>query len=375
MYHKFVLQGKLRFTTHRAAVGAAVTVSAQRGGTAVDFLHTVLALVNDNVALAKEDVKRAALEAPLHGLLALLRLCWEDVASSTQLLQVVSHSEVQSLIDTCLTLSQEVTVFALRNMAAGHGPSDMPDMCDIDVSISEAISSSGQKRSAATATAEVGEIGEDGEDDVENGVGVPAGREFLMSFCWLAVKECMSLAAAIVDVVALPKESGAVITITEQQIQQIGQTYMTVLTTCRHRGVIESAAAGFTKLCRRVLRGVNVSLYEYPFQWLRACIARVSKGDDTAFSITRRSAGLPHIVQCIVANPVAQVANVCLLICLLLFVLFAFVCFCLLVCWFVCLFVYVFLFLFFVFVFACLFLKKISITLHVIVFEVGVLNI
>lgn len=66
------------------------------------------------------------------------------------------------------------------------------------------------------------------------------------------------------------------------------------LCTVRHRGAFEQAYVGFSSLCGALWRSPDPELNKYPSYWLNELIGKITDG---AVSSTRRSAGLPFIVQ------------------------------------------------------------------------------
>ncbi len=112
--------------------------------------------------------------------------------------------------------------------------------------------------------------------------------------------------ASLVEVAALPGEDAAPCSLTEEDLQMIGESHIAVLSSCRHRGVIEGWAEGLGRISRRLLRSPKLPLHNIPLAWLKTSLDKVASPSESAFSVTRRSAGLPYIVRCMAVHPSIQ---------------------------------------------------------------------
>ncbi|CAL1526870.1 unnamed protein product [Lymnaea stagnalis] len=120
--------------------------------------------------------------------------------------------------------------------------------------------------------------------------------QFLLSWCWINLKESCS---------CLGEVTGIVVSNSEQQkfplqlLCNIGQTLVKVLTTCRHRGAIEGCRSGFYLFCSSLLSNNEKRLNDIPRAILRKILASLLENSMSS-SVTRRSAGLPIIIQTVV---------------------------------------------------------------------------
>ncbi|GBM86229.1 hypothetical protein AVEN_16690-1, partial [Araneus ventricosus] len=81
-------------------------------------------------------------------------------------------------------------------------------------------------------------------------------------------------------------------------VKDIGDYFMDQMASVQHKGAFEQAYIGFTKLCKMLWRSPILELQELPQNWLNdLCLAIKGLKDDKNFSYTRRSAGLPFIMQ------------------------------------------------------------------------------
>ncbi len=90
--------------------------------------------------------------------------------------------------------------------------------------------------------------------------------------------------------------------LTVEQVEGIGDLFFTVLTQCRHRGAIEGCNAGFVQFASHLLCSSQAGFYSVPAVLLDRVISQVRETSRAASSVTRRSAGLPLIVQSILAS-------------------------------------------------------------------------
>jgi hypothetical protein len=72
---------------------------------------------------------------------------------------------------------------------------------------------------------------------------------------------------------------------------------VTLLVETKHRGAFEQAYVGFCKLCGKLWTHPSSKLHNLPRLWLEEVMYAISWGKDTKLCATRRSAGLPFMVQ------------------------------------------------------------------------------
>ncbi|XP_055381327.1 thyroid adenoma-associated protein homolog isoform X2 [Condylostylus longicornis] len=88
------------------------------------------------------------------------------------------------------------------------------------------------------------------------------------------------------------------------QILEIGDHFKLLLSETKHRGAFEQAYVGFTKLCSKLWRTDQEELNELPMQWIDELIDIISKDEKINEKIcaTRRSAGIPFMVQALITS-------------------------------------------------------------------------
>nr|CAD7573860.1 unnamed protein product [Timema californicum] len=90
--------------------------------------------------------------------------------------------------------------------------------------------------------------------------------------------------------------------ITEEQLLSIGDHFTTLLAETKHRGAFEQAYVGFCKLCSRLWFHSAGRLHQLPAMWLGDLMAAITGGAGGKLCATRRSAGVPFMVQALVTT-------------------------------------------------------------------------
>ncbi|GBP96959.1 Thyroid adenoma-associated protein homolog [Eumeta japonica] len=99
-------------------------------------------------------------------------------------------------------------------------------------------------------------------------------------------------------------------TLTREQIIKIGEHFATLLLETKHRGAFEQAHLGFTKLVTRLWRYRGTSLHALPSRWLTSLMEDIATAQNHATHCpTRRSAGLPFMIQALVTTELQVFGN------------------------------------------------------------------
>lgn len=128
---------------------------------------------------------------------------------------------------------------------------------------------------------------------------VEADYPFMMSFVWLNLRNSCRVLASIVRIsINSMTSSNNFEGLTKLDLlTNLKDTMCKVLKRCRHRGVIESVAEALTTMTSVIFKSNDASLEQLPNSWLENEICMLEKSDELqGLSVTRRSAGLPHII-------------------------------------------------------------------------------
>ncbi|XP_068631525.1 tRNA (32-2'-O)-methyltransferase regulator THADA [Battus philenor] len=222
------------------------------------------------------SVVRAARHAPMYGVLHCM-------------LRVLEHLDVRAIskdtswarlvglvVDTCMEVTAAVACVVNNSSPEGHLPMDMSGVVVTD-------------------------HGNSGNVRLED--GRPVTAQMVLLCAWRSVKEVSLVLGSISSRMSIEGEEQEGGTLTQQQLVLMGEHFTKLLAETKHRGAFEQAYVGFTKLLARLWRCRSPSLHELPRNWLRELMVAIANDDGSSvFSATRRSAGLPFMIQALVTT-------------------------------------------------------------------------
>lgn len=126
-------------------------------------------------------------------------------------------------------------------------------------------------------------------------VGQQTGHQLVVLCHWRLMKQVSFLANTLVTGGLL--DAGFLST---GQIAELTDAVFSWLCNSRHRGVVDMLSTCFSDMCCFLWQHSEVELQGRPQKWLAQVMQEVAKADED--SVTRRSAGLPCILQCIMAT-------------------------------------------------------------------------
>eukprot|EP00092_Neocalanus_flemingeri_P015147 GFUD01016364.1.p1 GENE.GFUD01016364.1~~GFUD01016364.1.p1 ORF type:complete len:1852 (-),score=400.17 GFUD01016364.1:67-5622(-) len=127
--------------------------------------------------------------------------------------------------------------------------------------------------------------------------------QMLLLCAWRSVKE---ISLFLGDLCKTFTGSGVNI-VTSEQILDIASFLMDLLSETKHRGAFEQAYVAFSKLCSCLWQSSHSELHSHPHQLLDEVLYSISegkKGSKSNLCATRRSAGVPFIVQAVVSTEI-----------------------------------------------------------------------
>ncbi|KAJ8415279.1 hypothetical protein AAFF_G00422590 [Aldrovandia affinis] len=95
--------------------------------------------------------------------------------------------------------------------------------------------------------------------------------------------------------------------LTAEYLKRASKVFKDILLKCRHWGAVEGCCVGFTKFCAALLSNADPELQEIPARMLKQGLSVLRSPRGT--SVTRRAAGLPMLVLCVVAAEEASKAR------------------------------------------------------------------
>uniref|UniRef100_UPI00358E865F tRNA (32-2'-O)-methyltransferase regulator THADA n=1 Tax=Myxine glutinosa TaxID=7769 RepID=UPI00358E865F len=281
------------------------------------FLHGLLNGLEKQYANARADVLQAARTKPMHGQLIALRRCLTEVPGSVELLLQCSLSD---FLDRLVAISDSISRFILgvlygarteELLTRGTAPSfaEMGRAIDYLVAQGHGLDPAGLAGEANDAAL------------------ISLEHSLVLSCCWLTLKEVGQLLGAIAEkVIAVRcRKRKLCFSLSHMQKEElkkckedelkrkddstwcvalmktIAAVFWRILTQCRHRGAIDGCGLGFVKLCEALEGCPEQEFQTIPRDLLQQVLERVGDFDDIS-SVTRRSAGLPLLTQCLVLS-------------------------------------------------------------------------
>lgn len=253
-------------------------------------------LLIDGLNVARSSLLVAARTNPLYGLIFCIRHlmgkidlkktddpCWRDF--------------VKRFIELCKNLTGVVGPIVNSSSPEGHLPNDFSNVTNF---LPNEIDSSGPPNKILSSRC---------HRQNDNTECLSTTPQMLLLCSWRTVKEVslllgdLTLSASIVN-----DSNDGVITIDE--ILDIGNHFHILLSETKHRGAFEQAFVGFSKLCVRLWRANESQLHQLPMIWLKDLLNIISGNDNSSVSdlkfekicATRRSAGVPFIIQAILTS-------------------------------------------------------------------------
>ncbi|KAK7104750.1 tRNA (32-2'-O)-methyltransferase regulator THADA-like [Littorina saxatilis] len=238
------------------------------------FNNVLLGRIEMSLKAAEKDALFASKCNPTYGVLQALCECLSLEGDSPRVL--VSEDWQKILLKTIALSSSTVTL--VLNILAGGQTGNCPSFEAMGVALEQLI----------------------GEGSAEQEVTSSISPEFqlLLSWCWNNLKEsctCLGVAVALAN---KPDQGKDVSLLSSDVIESVGETFIRVLTHCRHRGAIEGCRNGFLQFCTSLMLCGDSNLSSVPANILNQVLSNLEK-DQMTSSVTRRSAGLPIIVQTI----------------------------------------------------------------------------
>ncbi|GBM23527.1 Thyroid adenoma-associated [Araneus ventricosus] len=258
-----------------------------------------------HLKIAQDSLCDAAACAPIYGVLACIRSIISEIDFKT-LDDNFSVREwanlIRELISLGIQVAKVVEPVVSHASPEGHLPMD-PDSDSISKLQATVRRSIGKRFQSAVVESE--DFVPESDQVVLDKVKTHAvSAQILLLCCWRTHKEVSLLFGEISDRIPVSgdndTESG-ILNVT--QVKDIGDYFMDQMASVQHKGAFEQAYIGFTKLCKMLWRSPILELQELPQNWLNdLCLAIKGLKDDKNFSYTRRSAGLPFIMQAILAS-------------------------------------------------------------------------
>ncbi|XP_042193272.1 thyroid adenoma-associated protein homolog [Callorhinchus milii] len=265
------------------AEGNARAGLSSRHLTFVSFLHQLL---EKQYSVARADLLRAASTNPMHGLIMSLRRCLTEVPETLCCLGEETlaggwRAVLEKLFSTLNSLSHFLLGVLNGDQDSGpHQQLTAPSLADMGNAIRAVIS--------------------EGRGVEEESVLLSEAHGLILTCCWVSLKEVGVLLGCLVEQVFSLGVCGAGSSLLSvAQTERIAGVFKDILLTCRHWGTVEGCSAGFTTFCATLLKQPLLEFQEIPKRILDQGLSVLTR--PWSSSVTRRAAGLPMLVLCVVS--------------------------------------------------------------------------
>lgn len=259
-------------------------------GSYLDAINWCKDILIDGLSVAQSSLFVAARTNPLYGLV----FCIRHLMSKVELKKAFDSTWqicVQRIVGLCKSLTEVVGPVVNSSSPEGHLPNDFSN---VDGPPNKVLSSRQNDKSEALSTT----------------------PQMLLLCSWRTVKEVSLLLGDLTLNASIVNDSNAGV-LTIDEILDIGNHFHVLLSETKHRGAFEQAFVGFSKLCVRLWRAQESRLHQLPMIWLKDLLNIISGNDsntttDIKFNkicSTRRSAGVPFMIQAILTSELQVCTN------------------------------------------------------------------
>ncbi|XP_038650126.1 thyroid adenoma-associated protein homolog [Scyliorhinus canicula] len=254
----------------------------------VTYLHQLL---EEQYRVARTDLLQAAGTKPMHGLIMALRKCLAEVPETLSSLWQEPlirgwRQFITQLVDTLSNISQFLLgILSGTRRSCSQGQDTAPSFADMGIAVKAVIA-----------------VGKGLEQDVgDDSVLLTEDDKLILTCCWVTLRELGLLLGYLVELGLSPHSSAdSTHLLSVTQIQNIAGVFLNILLKCRHWGAVEGCSAGLTRFCASLLKQQSPELKAIPRQILDQGLSDLQ--GPRSSSITRRAAGLPMLLLCVVTG-------------------------------------------------------------------------
>ncbi|XP_044227695.1 thyroid adenoma-associated protein homolog [Thunnus albacares] len=243
--------------------------------------------LEEHYLTAKADMMLAARTKPIHGVLSALQRCLLEAPRS--IFDTLGHSltiEVLGLLENISLLLLGV----LYGDTCSTEKDAAPSFCDMGNAISSLIAQSSGGN----------------HGDGEECVLLSEEHSLILTCCWVSLKEIGIFLGSLVERILAESKPNKCL-LTKEDLIKASKVFKNILLKCRHWGAVEGCCVGFTKFCACLLSSNDPHLRDIPAHMLKQGLQVVQSPRST--SVTRRAAGLPMLILCVLLAEEASKAR------------------------------------------------------------------
>ncbi|XP_061585131.1 tRNA (32-2'-O)-methyltransferase regulator THADA [Cololabis saira] len=273
-----------------------LTVSSGRNMKTSCLVRVLVKELEQHYQTAKVNMMLAARTKPIHGVLSALQSCLLEAPDG------VCVTLDRSVTAEVLGLLENISLLLLGVLqgdcdASAAEKDTLPSFCDMGNAINSLISQ---------------ECG-DGQVDGEECVLLSEEHSLVLTCCWVSLKEIGIFLGSLVEKILTEAKQPSECLLTKQDLMRASKVFKNILLKCRHWGAVEGCSFGFTKFCASLLSSSDPEINNIPAQMLKLGLQVVQCPRST--SVTRRAAGLPMLILCVVSAEEASKARPLLALC------------------------------------------------------------
>uniref|UniRef100_A0AAV2MRW7 DUF2428 domain-containing protein n=1 Tax=Knipowitschia caucasica TaxID=637954 RepID=A0AAV2MRW7_KNICA len=249
----------------------------------LDFVRFLFKELEEHYCVAKSDMLLAARTKPIHGILSALQSCL--FASPSNMQDALDSSLITFALELLENISQLLLGVFYGDQLETCGAEDVPpsfsDMGNAITSLIDQASGEG----------------------LEECVLLSEDHSLVLTCCWVSLKETGIVLGSLVDHV-ISQSQGSTHLLTKTDLKRASRIFWNILLKCRQWGAVEGCCVGFTKFCACLLRSNDPELMEIPADMLKQVLQVIASPRST--SVTRRAAGLPMLILCVLSAEVGS---------------------------------------------------------------------
>ncbi|XP_022232400.2 LOW QUALITY PROTEIN: thyroid adenoma-associated protein homolog [Drosophila obscura] len=260
-------------------------------------LQWCLQPLREALALATTNLAEAAKLSPMYGLLLASRHLIELLAMQELAREPLWRQYVQELVDVCMAISEVVLPVVSSVAPEGY----LPETSDQETD--QEVANVLRRRLDAEALRQI-----------------RTTPQMVLLCAWRSIKEVSNILGGLVERSPLEQEhqqqqqqqqkDDATYLLSASQLTAIGDHFLLLLAEIKHRGAFEQAYVGFSMLCRRFWHSDAAALNQLPTAWVNEALDMIEgkqqqqslASSQSRLCPTRRSAGIPYMLQALVCS-------------------------------------------------------------------------